>query len=546
MPVKRLSIPIFDLTHIYTTEKDFPPLSDFESKVLYPALIVPAKETNSIKSKLGNLVLKKARTRNVCPVEETEAVEGIDYRQERKIVLVRALPSDNKRKPTGDEAVEPKSHEDNEENADSKETFDDIFNNPTLLSLLQSANDNNTIRKDIMEMKLTYEDYTVDQTLSQLLPIEYVSKQEIPSAFETAGHLAHLNLPDHMIPYKYIIGKVIFDKNQPRIRTVVNKIGTIQNAYRTFPMEILAGYKGEDVFEVQIREGGCVFHLNFAQVYWNSRLQFEHGRLVECIASNLRKKRSQANVRDDGDKKKMHLNSTVTTDMSVLSSTQSPLIVADVMAGVGPFAIPLASLYENIVVHANDLNPKSFEYLQKNATVNKCVSQLKSSNLDGRAFIHALNKERVKVRHFIMNLPASAIEFLDAFRGWSVDLDEDARPMVHVYCFETKNEEESRRNAIQRCKAALGCALEENKGIANGVAGDREADVSIHIVRDVAPNKNMLCVSFLLPCAVANLEPISLNGSACLSRCLGETREENKGECQPNIKRAKHLNLSEN
>ena len=64
--------------------------------------------------------------------------------------------------------------------------------------------------------------------------------EEVPSSFEAAGHVAHLNLREEALPYKYLIGKAILEKNRPRIRLVVNKIGNIDNEFRTFPMEILA------------------------------------------------------------------------------------------------------------------------------------------------------------------------------------------------------------------------------------------------------------------------------------------------------------------
>ena len=80
---------------------------------------------------------------------------------------------------------------------------------------------------------------------------------------------------------------------------VVNKVGNVENEYRTFPMEILAGdgFDGERVerlcaettapsevtqtvgpehdalMQVEVREHGCRFRLDFARVYWNSRLQ---------------------------------------------------------------------------------------------------------------------------------------------------------------------------------------------------------------------------------------------------------------------------------
>ena len=33
---------------------------------------------------------------------------------------------------------------------------------------------------------------------------------------------------------------MLLDKNAPQIRTVVNKTGTIENVFRTFPMEVVA------------------------------------------------------------------------------------------------------------------------------------------------------------------------------------------------------------------------------------------------------------------------------------------------------------------
>lgn len=46
---------------------------------------------------------------------------------------------------------------------------------------------------------------------------------EVPSSFETVGHIAHLNIREDLEPYKHVIGQVIIDKN-PHITTVVNKV----------------------------------------------------------------------------------------------------------------------------------------------------------------------------------------------------------------------------------------------------------------------------------------------------------------------------------
>jgi len=89
------------------------------------------------------------------------------------------------------------------------------------------------------KIELGYEHLTASQILNVLLPDE--DKREIPSSFETVGHIAHMNLPEEMSQKnKSIIAQVILDKN-PSIRTVLTKIGTISGTFRNFEMQILAG-----------------------------------------------------------------------------------------------------------------------------------------------------------------------------------------------------------------------------------------------------------------------------------------------------------------
>ena len=105
------------------------------------------------------------------------------------------------------------------------------------------------------------------------------------------------------------------DKN-PTVRTVINKtddVGT-NSEYRTFGYEVLAG---EDDMNIELREGDCTFQFDYSKVYWNSRLQTEHKRLVDSF--------------EPGE------------------------VVCDVMAGIGPFAVPAGK--KGVFVWANDLNP---------------------------------------------------------------------------------------------------------------------------------------------------------------------------------------------
>jgi tRNA (guanine37-N1)-methyltransferase len=175
-------------------------------------------------------------------------------------------------------------------------------------------------------------------------------------------------------------------------------------------------------------------------------------------------------------------------------TTGRDLIVADACAGVGPFSIPLASKCRGIQVYANDLNPISYQYLLENRNKNKCATTLQAFNMDGRWFLRYLDEQGILYDHVIMNLPAIAPEFLNVFRGWTGH----HRPTLHIYCFVGKASN-YREEAVKRLEDALGCSLSLE-----------DDQVSFHIVRDVSPNKNMLCVSFRLPLQVASLKRVDL------------------------------------
>ena len=111
---------------------------------------------------------------------------------------------------------------------------------------------------------------------------------------------------------------------------MINKIEDVgaHSEFRTFSYEVLAG---EDNMNVEISEGNCIFRFDYSKVYWNSRLQTEHKRLVDSF--------------NPGE------------------------VVCDVMAGVGPFAVPAGK--KGVFVWANDLNPASYASLQDAITRNK-------------------------------------------------------------------------------------------------------------------------------------------------------------------------------
>ncbi|KAI8370715.1 Met-10+ like-protein-domain-containing protein [Radiomyces spectabilis] len=283
--------------------------------------------------------------------------------------------------------------------------------------------------------------------LQAVMPSE---NTEVPSSFTIVGHIVHLNLKEEHEPYKRLIAEVLLDKNK-KVTSVVNKTNNIDNTYRNFQMEVLAG---DGNMVASLKENGCRFTFDFSKVYWNSRLQAEHRRIV---------------------------------DMFQKGST-----VLDVFAGVGPFALP--AVKKGCLVYANDLNPASYHWLNENIRLNKITAGIHTYNMDGREFIRKVMDDVLRtspgitVDHVVMNLPAIAIEFLDAFRGVYQSFDTTTPlPMIHCHCF-TRNTNPEKDIKERLCHA---------------MGSSSDFDVSLHWVRTVAPKKEMYCVSFRLPFEIA-------------------------------------------
>ncbi|XP_058779914.1 tRNA (guanine(37)-N1)-methyltransferase 1 [Vicia villosa] len=312
--------------------------------------------------------------------------------------------------------------------------------------LKEYAEKSTTLTFELVRCKLTlfYDYWQMNEILEALLPEGMI----VPTGFETVGHIAHLNLREEHLPYKKLIAKVVLDKNKPKIQTVVNKIDSINNEYRTMQLEVLAGNHS---LVTTLAENGLRFNVDLATVYWNSRLGTERQRLLSGF------------TRDD--------------------------VVCDVFSGVGPLAISAAKIVKR--VFANDLNPYAVEYLERNSVLNKLEKKVKVFNMDGRRFIKAMfaSDKASSITQVVMNLPNEAAEFLDAFRGIYKDRPKDGKftyPMIHVYGFSKAEDPEF--DFHERIRIAL---LE--------VA----VNVEMRRVRAVAPEKWMLCASFTLPKSVA-------------------------------------------
>ncbi|KAI1356320.1 Met-10+ like-protein-domain-containing protein [Xylaria sp. FL0043] len=344
------------------------------------------------------------------------------------------------------------------------------------------------------DLSLDYAYWSYEEVMRCLLPPDLRDENEgFPTGYNQAGHVAHLNLREAFLPYKKLIAEVLIDKN-PAVRTVINKIANVgtESEFRTFAYELLAG---DEDLSVEAREHDCIFQFDYAKVYWNSKLEGEHRRLVQSFKPGE--------------------------------------VVCDVMAGIGPFAIPAGK--RGVFVWANDYNPESYRFLDSNIKRNKVTQYVHAFNEDGRLFIrkaadlvyaastsgaHAVVKnkragrhnqqpeQRIPVpptiSHFVMNLPASAITFLPHYRGLYAGHEQLFEPhtsvklpMVHVHCFAAKAEGDAPMlDVCERITAELGVPFK---------LGDPEVpgQAAVLEVRTVAPNKRMFCASFRIPAEVA-------------------------------------------
>ncbi|KAG0715233.1 tRNA (guanine(37)-N1)-methyltransferase [Chionoecetes opilio] len=313
------------------------------------------------------------------------------------------------------------------------------------------------------DITVGYDNWKAEDILKAVLP----ANQEGAQSYSVVGHILHLNLRDHLMPYKTLIGQVYLDK------------------------EFSDGGSRWSRGHCGYREGErLLLRVDFARVYWNPRLSTEHGRVAGRLFH--------------GD------------------------VLYDVMAGVGPFAIPAGR--KKCHVLANDLNPDSYDALVKNCTKNKVQDRVKCFNMDGHDFIKTVLKADLLERwkdpdfvgsvHITMNLPALAVTFLTSFQGlmYNVEVPEDvAKPIVHVYMFTKDTAEDI---AIGQVAENLGYAQKSRQVLEDSGLGSEESKVCekfksrrsyeglrkhiqqvVH-VRQVAPNKAMMRVSFELPLEV--------------------------------------------
>uniref|UniRef100_A0A8D8WVL9 tRNA (guanine(37)-N1)-methyltransferase n=1 Tax=Cacopsylla melanoneura TaxID=428564 RepID=A0A8D8WVL9_9HEMI len=423
--------------------------SAFNVKVIFPCVIVKEADMRNVVYMLKSYQLK---LRQVSPVMEYDKA---------------CIVSDTKDHPTKSKTIEQiKSDSDNKETLNVEESPNDkkriILLNPNQVAKYDDFGTENIAKLEtanvgpssfaFVELPLTYTHFSAEEILEAILPNDVAV-----SSFTAVGHIVQCNLREELKDYRHIVGQVLLDK-LPTCKTVVNKAHNIDNTYRNFEMELLAG---EDNMITTHKENKCTFKMDFSKVYWNSRLSTEHERVVKDIQK--------------GD------------------------LVLDAFAGVGPFVIPGAK--KGAIVFANDLNPHSYEWLKQSLALNinprKVLhTPFTATNKDAREFLQtdarvAINEwarkntdPNARIR-ILMNLPARAVEFVQYLKMLKREEYKQLKqePLLYLYCFLPKMNLETKERI--HCTHAAAELLKEH-----GVEFDGES-MTPYFVRNVAPNKDM-------------------------------------------------------
>ncbi|MFC3476494.1 class I SAM-dependent methyltransferase [Halobacterium litoreum] len=151
-----------------------------------------------------------------------------------------------------------------------------------------------------------------------------------------------------------------------RAETVVDRASKIKGETRVRDWDVLVG----DSTEAVHREYGHEFAVDIAEVYFSPRLATERHRVVEQVSEGER--------------------------------------AFDMFAGVGPYAVPMASAGAEVV--ATDINETAIEYLRENAARNGVADRITAVAGDVREVAEDYEGWADRV---VMNLPHTASDFLD-------------------------------------------------------------------------------------------------------------------------------------
>jgi tRNA (guanine37-N1)-methyltransferase len=270
---------------------------------------------------------------------------------------------------------------------------------------------------------------TLTQNLHDKMPPDLLAS--VPQALDVIGDIAIVEIPAELKPYKALIGEAIL-KTHKNVKTVLAKAGAVSGTYRTRDLAFLAG---EQKTRTVHREFGCQYQVDVAKAYFSPRLSHEHQRVAMLVKAGE--------------------------------------TVVDLFAGVGPFSVLIAKMNANVKVYAVDLNPEAVELLKVNVRLNRVENRVFPILADARQI--AQTKLKGTADRAIMNLPETAIEFVDA----ACHAIKPKGGIVHFYAFVRSPD------SVENLKQRFSEAVEKN-------GRKVEAFLLARAVRETAPFESQI------------------------------------------------------
>jgi len=314
---------------------------------------------------------------------------------------------------------------------------------------------------------------------------------------------------------------------------VVTKLGEVSGPYRLSKLALLAG---EDNYVTNVKQDGCCLDLDYSTVYWNTKLGSEHAKVVSSVAFDSIVYDMFGGVGPFAvPLAKKKLCEVFSNDLNTASyEFLQKNVDSNVPSGYGS-------------VHCFNLDGREFvQTVVKNDLTQRITSLLESLP---DSDVTSSSSSSSSSSCVLMNLPGAAVEFLDVFRSLLSDLPAsvllnkgkwgDLLPTVYCYSFirkvddlilkkdsydnneifiidgkefevfkskrskvseEQTNVEKQNVNALSNSgskisddmlarltamvETALGCPVPQ--------------DFTVRYVRNVAPNKEMVCMNFKL------------------------------------------------
>lgn len=195
--------------------------------------------------------------------------------------------------------------------------------------------------------------------------------QRLISSFDVLGDVAIIEIPEQLAKKAKLIGKTLIALN-PSLKSVYRIAGAHSGKYRTQKVKLIAG-KAQKI--AHYREHGCIFEIDFANVFFSPRLSTERKRIAEQVKPKE--------------------------------------VVAVFFAGIGPFAIVIAKkqpLAEKI--YAVELNPSAHKQALDNIALNHAENSVEA--IEGDVNKIAPKYLKGKCDRVVMPMPKTSEHFLDS------------------------------------------------------------------------------------------------------------------------------------